>query len=66
MTGNKRKTSRTLKDLLFKPGEEMNEEILIENIKYLAAKYLIERIDLSELIVNDPDSAKFNFKNCSY
>ncbi len=44
----------------------MNEEILIENIKYLAAKYLIERIDLSELIVNDPDSAKFNFKNCSY
>lgn len=37
----------------------MNEKILIKNIKYLINKYLIDRNDLSELIMCDLDSVKY-------
>lgn len=37
----------------------MNEKILIKNIKYLINKYLIDRNDLSELIMYDLDSVKY-------
>ena len=37
----------------------MNEQELIENIKYLVNKYLGERNDLIEMIVGDTDSTKY-------
>jgi len=37
----------------------MNEEQLIESIKYLVDKYLNDKNDLVELIIQDTDSVKF-------
>ena len=37
----------------------MNEKILIKNIKYLINKYLNNRSDLIELIMDDSDSVKY-------
>ena len=37
----------------------MDEKKLIENVKYLVDKYLNERNDLVELIMQDTDSVKY-------
>ena len=37
----------------------MDEKKLIENIKYLVDKYLIERDDLVDLVTQDTDSTKY-------
>lgn len=37
----------------------MDEKMLIENVKYLVNKYLNERNDLVELIMQDSDSVKY-------
>ena len=37
----------------------MDEKKLIENIKYLVNKYLINRNDLIEMILSDIDSVKY-------
>lgn len=38
---------------------DMDEKLLIENIQYLVKKYLNERSDLLELIMQDSDSVKY-------
>ncbi len=37
----------------------MDEKKLIENIRYLVDKYLIERDDLVDLVTQDTDSTKY-------
>ncbi len=37
----------------------MDEQMLIDNLKYLVDKYLYERKDLVELAVQDTDSTKY-------
>ena len=37
----------------------MDEKMLINNVKYLVNKYLNERNDLVELIMQDSDSVKY-------
>ena len=37
----------------------MDEKKLIENIRYLVDKYLIERDDLVDLVMQDTDSTKY-------
>lgn len=37
----------------------MDEKTLIENLRYLVAKYLEERDDLVELALHDTDSTKY-------
>lgn len=38
---------------------KMDEKMLINNVKYLVNKYLNERNDLVELIMQDSDSVKY-------